>query len=98
VSAQRFRKKPVEIEAWQWGGSAQGATPIINWLLENGGTARYYAPGEWDNGETLGSYLVIDTLEGRMLAGAGDWIIRGVKGEFYPCKPDIFAKTYEVVA
>lgn len=97
MAVQRFRKKPVEIEAIQWGGSAESATPIINWLLENGGTARYYAPGEWDNGETLGSYLVIDTLEGRMLAGAADWIIRGVANEFYPCKPDIFAATYEAV-
>lgn len=42
--------------------------------------------------------IAIKTLEGTMRAGIGDWIIKGVKGEFYPCKPDIFAATYEPVA
>jgi hypothetical protein len=41
--------------------------------------------------------LVIHTLEGNHYAGIGDWIIKGVKGEFYPCKPDIFAATYDAV-
>ncbi|CPT77012.1 Uncharacterised protein [Mycobacteroides abscessus] len=94
---QRFRKKPVEIEAMRWDGTAEGATAAIDWILSLGGTARYYAPGEWDQGETDGAYLVIDTLEGRMLASPDDWIIRGVAGEFYPCKPDIFEQTYERV-
>jgi hypothetical protein len=44
-----------------------------------------------------GDFLYIGTLEGEMLAAPGDWIIRGVKGEIYPCKPDIFAATYETV-
>lgn len=43
------------------------------------------------------SYLAIETLEGTMTADLGDWIIRGVEGEYYPCKPGIFEKTYEVV-
>lgn len=97
VGAQKFRKKPVEIEAMKWDGTAEGATLVIDWVLGGGGTARYYAPGEWDQGETDGAYLVIDTLEGRMLADPHCWIIRGVAGEFYPCKPDIFAETYEAV-
>lgn len=45
--------------------------------------------------EVQGSAILITTLEGTMRADRGDWIIRGVKGEFYPCKPDIFAATYE---
>lgn len=94
MGVKRYRKNPVEIEARQWHGTAEGATRIITWILEGGGTARYYAPGEWDDGDTDGTYIVIDTLEGRMLAGADDWIIRGVQGEHYPCKPTIFAATY----
>ena len=80
----RYRKKPVVIEAMQWDGTAAGATPIIDWVLQGGGTARYHD-----------TCIAIDTLEGTMLAGPGDWIIRGVQGEHYPCKPDIFDLTYE---
>jgi len=58
--------------------------------LESGGTIRYHD----DQGETLS----VDTLEGIMTARVGDFIIRGVQGEFYPCKSDIFAATYEQVA
>lgn len=75
----KFRKKPVVIEAIQFVG--------INFdELEKfvGGDA------EFRNGE-----LVIATLEGAMHASPKDWIIRGVKGEFYPCKPDIFEATYD---
>ncbi len=46
-------------------------------------------------GGVVSCVLLIETLEGEMTANVGDWIIRGVKGEFYPCKPDIFAATYE---
>lgn len=94
---RKFRKKPVVIEAMQWDGTPEEATPVINWMLDGGGTARYFAPGEWDSGETQGTYLVIDTLEGRMCASANDWVIRGVANEFYPCCPDVFAQTYEAV-
>lgn len=54
---------------------------------------------KWDDYESivLGDGLDIDTLEGRMKASIGDYIIKGVNGEFYPCKPDIFAKTYETI-
>lgn len=90
----RFRKKPVEIEAVQWDGTAKGSTPIIDWILAGGGTARYSCADPTCDLHTL----AIDTLEGTMHASAGDWIIRGVRGESYPCKPDIFAATYEPVA
>lgn len=98
MTIQRWRKKPVVVEAVQWDGTAEGATPIINWILANDGTARYYAPGEWDNdidGDPSITYITIDTLESRVLASPGDYVIRGVAGEFYPCKPDIFTATYE---
>ena len=96
-----FRKKPVVIEARQFDGSAASATPIINWILENGGTARYHNEvvcGTFFTKERPNVFgeLHIDTLEGTMTAQQRDWIIRGVQGEFYPCKPDIFAATYEL--
>lgn len=73
----KFRKKPIEIEAWQ---NVEGAI-IPDWL-QGLGTG------------TSGDALFIKTLEGVMRADPGDWIIQGVKGEIYPCKPDIFAATY----
>lgn len=88
----RFRKKPVEIDAVRWLGGPESAGPVIDWVLAGGGTAR------WDDQETPEGTLSIVTLEGVMYADPGDWIIRGVKGEFYPCKPDIFEATYEAVA
>lgn len=95
---RRFRKKPVEIEAVQWDGTPTGATPIIDWVLALGGTARYTCDPEDGCPGTAGThYLAIDTLEGTMMSNAADWIIRGVAGEFYPCKPDIFEATYEEV-
>lgn len=84
-----YRKRPVEIEAMQWDGTPEGATPIINWILAGGGTARYQ---DYHLGDR---YLAIDTLEGIMRARPRDWIIRGVAGEFYSCRPDIFEATYE---
>ncbi len=81
---RRFRKKPVEIEALRWDG--RDCAPLIEFVGESLGEL---VPGR---------YAEILTLEGGMFASPGDWIIRGVVGEFYPCKPDIFALTYEPVA
>jgi len=95
----RFRKKPVVIEAKQWDGTAKSAGPIIDWILTSGSrSARYHEPEERsDCGKK--SYdpprIAIDTLEGTITASPGDFIIKGVQGEFYPCKPDVFEKTYE---
>jgi hypothetical protein len=98
VTATRYRKKPVVIEAMQWDGTPEDATPIIDWVLAGDGTARYVDYG----GEEIDgvwvedpAYIAIDTLEGTMKASESDMVIRGVKGEHYPCKPDIFAATYE---
>ena len=94
----RYRKKPVEIDAMQWDGTAEGSTPIIEWIRGHGGTAGYMCSDRVRCTETDGDCphtIQISTLEGAMLANLGDWVIRGVQGEFYPCKPDIFTATYE---
>lgn len=97
----RFRKKPVEIEAMQWDGTAEGATPVIDWILQNGGTADYRCSDPKRcavNDGDCPHWIAIRTLEGTMNTSLRDWVIRGVQGEFYPCKPDIFAATYEPVS
>jgi hypothetical protein len=98
----KFRKKPVVIEAMQWDGTAEGAHPIIDWILAGGesSTASYWCSDPERCSENDGDTphtIAIPTPEGTMQATLGDWIIRGVQGEFYPCKPDIFAATYEAV-
>lgn len=85
--ARRFRKKPVEVEAVKFLGSSTDMAAIKVWM--DGGEYHYQSVATCDL-----RTLEIDTLEGTMTAQPGDWIIRGVKGEFYPCKPDIFEATY----
>ena len=79
----KFRKKPVVVDALQWLGlNTDEAVAFAGEALCQG------------NDEYK---LGINTLEGTMFANVGDWIIKGVKGEFYPCQPDIFEDTYEAV-
>lgn len=78
----KFRKKPIEVEAIQW----TGKNP-----LEVGEFMGKHCERTRDN------YIVIETLEGCMYAKKKDWIIKGINGEFYPVKPDIFEKTYEKI-
>jgi hypothetical protein len=86
----RWRKRPVEIWAMRWDPSDPEATgAAIGWL--NAGGVDFHAT----HGVGSSTALAIHTLEGNMIVSPGDWIIRGVQGEFYPCKPDIFAATYE---
>lgn len=80
----KFRKKPVVIEAFLFEGQPSDKWP--EWLRQD----NVFRHGK-------GAYLRIQTLEGDMIASFGDWIIKGVKGELYPCKPDIFEATYEKV-
>jgi hypothetical protein len=75
----KFRKKPVVIEARQYTRNGLAAEEVAKWC----------------GGEQTDEGLIIHTLEGDHLAGYGDMIIQGVKGEFYPCKFDIFKQTYE---
>lgn len=91
MSVQRYRKKPVEIEAMRLEDSRTSGVAVAEW---SGG---HYSPDSNPDGSEVMHFVVIPTLEGNMLARPGDWIIRGVKGEYYPCKPDIFAATYEAV-
>lgn len=92
----KYRKKPVVIEAQQWDGTAEGATPIIDWILSTSAqAARYHSVQQVFGEEPIPPEISIDTLEGTMSADPLDWVIKGVRGEFYPCKPDIFAVTYE---
>ena len=78
---KKYRKKPVVISAMQWKGNNR--SEIIDFV---GNSAIF---------DRTGLYII--TLEGELFASIGDYIIRGVKGEFYPCKSDIFRQTYELV-
>lgn len=90
----KFRKKPVVIEARQL--TKESWHECREWL---GGSCRGGVSGKSDRfGQTPKAQLFIITLEGDHTAMEGDWIIKGVKGEFYPCKPDIFEMTYEEVS
>jgi hypothetical protein len=80
----KFRKKPVVVEAIQYGPYT---APTLELAVFLDGVGAYVT----ENG------IIIPTLEGDHLAQVGDWIIRGVKNEFYSCKPDIFELTYEPV-
>jgi hypothetical protein len=89
----RYRKKPVIIEAIEWNGT--NTKEIFNF------TGRHHSVKDWSVNKlhnlVLTDGLKIFTLEGKMNADIGDYIIKGVKGECYPCKPDIFHTTYEQV-
>ncbi len=87
----KFRKKPVVIEAILWDGS--NINEILAWAYGIAGLAR--APAGPNTPER--DRLRVETLEGTMYAERGDWIIRGVKGELYPIKNEIFLETYEPV-
>lgn len=87
----KYRKKPVEIEAHRFTGSSTSVGQIKNWIET--GTFRSAEIETRDCGRTL----EIPTLEGLMTATTGDMIIKGIAGEFYPCKPDIFADSYELI-
>lgn len=82
---KKFKKKPVVIEAIQFNG--YNFSEIYDWIDNKKGAYP----------DCYQKTMPIETLEGVMIASVGDWIIKGVKGEFYPCKPDIFESTYEEI-
>ena len=85
---KQYRKKPVVIEAMEFTGREDNYKDLMKFIPEN--TPVMY--------ERAGiTHVDIETLEGTMTADEGDYLIRGVKGEFYPCKPDIFKATYEEI-
>ncbi len=79
----KYRKKPIVIEAMQYDG--KNCVEVLKFM----GKQNDYAD------LTPFDIPIIYTLEGELTASVGDWIIKGIKGEFYPCKPDIFEATYE---
>ena len=81
---RRYIKKPVVIEAVQWDG-------------ENTSEILAFCPDCFSYKKDEAPVLVVNTLEGAMTASIGDFIIKGLKGEFYPCKPDIFNLSYDLV-
>lgn len=83
---KRYRKRPIVIEAIEY--TSESCAEVCTFLgIEHHDVGRC----------GIDSPLVVYTLEGKLTASAGDWIIKGVAGEFYPCKPDIFEATYEAV-
>ncbi len=92
----KYKKKPVIIEAIQWTGKNHRemydfiTNDVDGYIRPNGDN--FYIDHDKVNGG-----LVIKTLEGEHIASIGDFIIKGIKGEFYPCKPGIFEDTYEIV-
>lgn len=97
-SPRRFKKRPVEIEAMQWDGTAAGASPIINWILNHDGSANYTCLTDPCSGRSEDHTIAIETMEGRSLdLKPGGWVIRGIQGEFYPCAHLIFQATYEEI-
>lgn len=96
ITITRWRKKPVEVEAQQ--ATAETLHQVFLWVAGYVGTYDCTAADKPTHGVSIdpdGGVMVIATLEGEMRVSPGDWVIRGVQGEFYPCKPDIFAATYE---
>jgi hypothetical protein len=89
----KYRKKPVVIEAVQFDEQAAWDS----FLDKKHVFGKFKASGRYHAGdrEIYQATLTIPTLEGHMRAELGDWIIKGVAGEFYPCKPEIFAATYD---
>lgn len=86
----RYRKRPVVIEAKQFVATSERINEILDWAANHGALIQFT-----EEAESSDQILVIPTLEGDHIANIGDWIIRGVANEFYPCKPDIFEATYE---
>lgn len=84
----KFRKKPVVINAMQFDGTNH--FQLMRWAEQLAGEARWHFDSKPD------PMILITTLEGVMRADVGDWIVIGVKGEQYPCKPDVFEATYEL--
>ena len=83
----RYRKRPVVIDAVHFNGTEASCIEVTEFLSS--------AERRWKPNTLEGGYIV--TLEGEMEFRPGDWIIRGLNGEFYPCKPDIFETSYEPV-
>ena len=85
----KYRKKPVDIEAVQFKDDSPETIIELQRFMDGELIVDYNDPGN--------PKVKIETLEGTMYGSIGDYIIKGVRGEFYPCKPDIFKNTYDMV-
>ncbi|MGW8381262.1 hypothetical protein ACWB45_00575 [Streptococcus parasuis] len=93
----KYKKKPIVIEAFKWTGD-QNQTEDPEWIIEALKDGTVVIPNTSWSQEVHGKLVMeINTLEGVMIADQGDYIIQGIKGEIYPCKPDIFEASYERV-
>lgn len=90
-TVKQFQKKPVVIQAVQVTGTPDNTRELIDWAKGS------ITPIFLDDRPHYGKCISVNTTEGAMWAVKGDWIIKGVKGEFYPCKPDVFEATYTEV-
>lgn len=91
---KQYKKKPVAVSALQWNGRNLGE--LKDFVGES--LTYEFLDTAWEVGKAKPFVLIyIKTLEGDMLVSEGDYVIKGIKGEFYPCKPDIFEQTYEEV-
>ena len=100
MNIKKYRKKPVVIEAMHFDGHKEAADNAIKWIGDKCLGVRMSYGYIKDNLEPVVEYpvtLTIETLEGNHHCSPGDYIIKGIKGEFYPCKPDIFKATYSEV-
>lgn len=107
MEPRKYRKRPVEIEAMRLQGDASNAMSVYWWVENN--TLGSFEPLDVIEGrkpypesgvsiDPRDGRMIISTLEGLHWVDLGDYVIKGVKGEFYPCKPDIFEMTYEEVS
>ena len=92
MGPQKFKKKPVIIEAMEWDQTKDALQRLNEW-----GAGASISAYETSASGKIVHNLRLKTLEGTLNVSDGDWIIRGIAGEFYPCKPDIFFATYETV-
>ncbi len=93
---RQYQKKPLTVEAARF--TLPNAQALVRWIGEDTARLNLESDEAWKIGKAPPVFsLTIHTLEGDMTAMLGDYIIKGVNGEFYPCKPDIFEKTYEAV-
>lgn len=89
---RKYKKRPVVVEAIQWDG--KNIEEVKEFVAED-----KFIISPFSNKITgqVENMLLVKTLEGEMIASPGDFIIKGIEGEFYPCSPDVFEKTYEIV-
>lgn len=91
----KFRLRPIVVEAMQYDGSADSFNCIWDWACPSNDTLK--SPVHFDNTDDDPGMLYVQTIDGERKAFPGDWIVKGVAGDFFPCKSDVFEQIYEQV-